>query len=107
MSIRLTRPWSPASAAGKLPGQMGVYQLGDEAGIVITIGYAGGRSTFGLRGEVETALQRHPDAVSYRVEVNSAYLSRYRELLMVHLADFGTLPPGNEALPGLGRLSPA
>jgi hypothetical protein len=86
---------------------MGVYQLGGEAGNVITIGYAGGRSTFGLRGEVETALQRHPDAVSYRVEVNSAYLSRYRELLMVHLADFGTLPPGNEALPGLGRLSPA
>ena len=107
MSIRLTKPWSPASAAGKLPGQMGVYQLGDEAGNVITIGYAGGRSTFGLRGEVETALQRHPDAVSYRVEVNSAYLSRYRELLLVHLADFGTLPPGNEALPGLGRLSPA
>ena len=107
MSVRLTKPWSPAGAAGKLTGQMGVYQLGDEAGNVIAIGYAGGRSTFGLRGEVETALKRHPDAVSYRVEVTSAYLSRYRELLMVHLADFGSLPPGNEAVAGLGRLSPA
>jgi hypothetical protein len=107
MSIRLNKPWSPAGAAGKLSGQMGVYQLGDEAGNVITIGFAGGRSTFGLRGSVEAAFARHPDAVCYRVEVNSAYLSRYRELLMLHLADFGSLPPGNEPLPGLGRLSPA
>jgi hypothetical protein len=107
MSVRLTKPWCPASAVGKLTGQMGVYQLGDAAGNVIAIGYAGGRSTFGLRGAVGTALERHRDASCYRVEVNSAYLSRYRELLMLHQADFGSLPPGNDAVPGLGRLSPA
>ncbi|NIP15345.1 MAG: hypothetical protein GWM88_11765 [Pseudomonadales bacterium] len=107
MSVRLTKPWLPASALEKLTGQMGVYQLGDEAGDVIAIGYAGGRSTFGLRGAVATALERHPEASCYRVEVNSAYLSRYRELLMVHQADFGSLPPGNAAVPGLGRLSPS
>ncbi len=107
MGIRLSKPWRPASAVDELPGQVGVYQLGDAAGAIVAIGYAGGRSTFGLRGAVGAALERHPDASCFRVEVNSAYLSRYRELLMLHQADFGSLPPGNEAVRGLGRLSPA
>lgn len=107
MGIRLTKPWMPASAAMGLSGQLGVYQLGDAEGKVVCIGYAGGRSSFGLRGAVGGAFDRHPEASCFRVEVNSAYLSRYRELLMLHQADFGSLPPGNDAVPGLGRLSPA
>ena len=107
MGIRLSKPWMPAGAVVGLSGQVGVYQLGDAAGNVVSIGYAGGRSPFGLRGAVGAALERHPDASCFRVEVNSAYLSRYRELLMLHQADFGSLPPGNDPVPGLGRLSPA
>jgi len=42
-----------------------------------------------------------------RYEVNTAYLTRYQELLMTHRADHGALPPGNaEEKLRLGRLSP-
>ena len=87
--------------------QLGVYQLADSRGRVTLIGYAGGRSRFGLRGEVGDHLGR-ADATTFRVEATSAYLSRYRELLMVHVADHGVLPDGNREDPGrIGRLSPA
>jgi hypothetical protein len=44
----------------------------------------------------------------FRVEVNQQYTSRYQELLMLHVADHGSLPAVNQTdpPPRLGRLSP-
>ena len=112
MALRLDKPWRPldAETAGKLPGQLGIYQIADDGGQVIYIGYAGGRSLFGLRGKLEDEVaNRRAGAAQFRVEVNMQYMTRYLELLMVHKADHGTLPRDNEAegAPRLGRLSPA
>lgn len=109
MSIRLEKSWIPLSreSVAEVPGHMGVFQLGASDGDVIYIGMAGGRSLFGLRGELE-ALLDSTAATRFRYEVNTAYLTRYRELLMIHRADFGRLPAENkeEDAAGLGRLSP-
>lgn len=104
----MTRPggWSEARQAGALPGHMGVYELADDAGRVLYIGCAGGRSRFGLRGEVCDALARIEGASRFRVEITTAYLTRHRELLMRHRAAHGALPAANAPVPGLGRLSP-
>lgn len=110
--LRLEKAWESidATLAGEarapLHGEMGVYQLADAAGEVIFIGYAGGASPFGLRGEIAAFEERAPDAVSVRFEITTAYLSRYQELLMLHVADHGGLPRCNPAQQ-LGRLSPA
>ena len=107
--VRLDKPWRPLDAAtvADLRGELGVYQLADDAGRLLRIGYAGGRSLFGLRGELGAALAAG-EAARFRVEVTAQYLSRYEELLMVHKADFGALPAGNgaDARRRLGRLSP-
>ena len=115
MAIRLTKRWRALEAGevARLPGQLGVYQVARGAGgpggdgEVLCIGVAGGRSRFGLRGELEAELARRGPGFRFRVEVNTQYHTRYRELLMVHRADHGALPPENEAPPGLGRLRPA
>ncbi len=109
MQLRLTKPWLDLSqeAIRDLPGQLGVFQLANAAGEVVYVVYAGGRELFGLR----SALARHRElgtgsATSFRYEVNMQYQSRHRELLMLHLADHGTLPAGNtdaHAIP-LGRI---
>lgn len=106
--LRSGKPWSPCEPGvlERLPGHMGVYELADAEGTVLLIGYAGGRSRFGLRGEISAAVERTPGAACFRYEVTTAYLTRYQELLMVHQATFGRLPPGNAPEPGLGRLSP-
>jgi hypothetical protein len=109
MGIRLAKPWLPLSpeAVRALPGQLGVFMLGDAEGRVLHIGYAGGRALFGLRSAVEEASRRHPAAARFRCEVTMQYQSRYRELLMLHVADHGALPEGNrEERIKLGRLSP-
>jgi hypothetical protein len=107
--VRLDKPWRDLTAenVARLAGELGVYQLADIDGHVLRIGYAGGRSLFGLRSELSSAVARN-EAAQFRVEVTAQYLSRYEELLMVHKADFGTLPPGNssDARRRLGRLSP-
>ena len=110
MSIRLEKAWidlTPDTVAA-LSGELGVYQLAGEDGRILRIGYAGGRSLFGLRGELAKALKEHGTTrVKFRIEVNHQYLSRYEELLMIHMADHGSLPVGNEAETKrkLGRLS--
>lgn len=107
--VRLDKPWTDltcesADAAG---GHLGVYELADADGRVVRIGYAGGKSLFGLRGVLREHAERN-DAAAFRHEVTTAYMSRYRELLMVHLADHGRLPESNEDEPGrVGRLRPA
>lgn len=107
LAVRLDKPWRPLSGLepGDLPGQLGVFELGDEAGRVLFIGYAGGKSRFGLRSEIMAAADAVPAAQSVRYEVTTAYHSRYRELLMAHVADHGGLPPANPPMT-LGRLSP-
>ncbi len=110
MAIRMQKPWidlTPESVAA-LTGELGVYQLADADGNVLRIGFAGGRSLFGLRGELGKAQQEAAGrSLRFRVEVNHQYTSRYEELLMVHMADHGRLPEGNahEAKRKLGRLS--
>ncbi len=105
MSVELDKPWQACTGTGALPGHMGVFELADADGEVIFIGYAGGLSRFGLRGEIEAAAAQQ-GAAAFRYEVTTAYLTRYQELLMVHRARHGTLPPGNHDVSGLGRLSP-
>ena len=109
MGVRLEKPWrdlTPANVAA-LAGELGVYQLADAEGRIVRIGYAGGRTLFGLRSELQAALDAG-EAAKFRTEVTAQYLSRYEELLMVHQADHGSLPPGNAAdsRRRLGRLSP-
>jgi len=107
VAIRLEKPWQELAGVRDLPGHMGVFELADARGRVIYVGFAGGRSQFGLRGEVTAAVAQMPTASGFRVEVTTAYLTRWQELLMVHRADHGQLPVGNDAVTGLGRLSPA
>jgi hypothetical protein len=107
--VRMHAPWIPLDEANveAVGAHMGVYELGTD-GEVGLIGFAGGRSLFGLRGELRRAL-RQPQwsGASFRYEVTTAYLSRYKELLMVHVADHGSLPASNTADgDGLGRMSP-
>lgn len=105
MSIRLEKPWRPRSEALQLSGQLGVFQLADADGVLVYIGVADARSLFGLRSAVADAFERLPMAVQFRVESTSAYHTRYRELLMIHVADHGALPPANPKI-ALGRLHP-
>jgi hypothetical protein len=111
MRLRLDKPWQPltSEAATKLPGQLGVYQIADAAGKILFIGQAGGRSPFGLRSELQREHAERSAGCQFRVEVNQQYRSRWFELLMLHQADHGGLPPDNakNPPPNLGRLSPA
>jgi hypothetical protein len=109
LAIRLIKPWQrlTAEAVRGLPGQLGVFQLGNADGTVIYIGYAGGRSLFGLRSAVDAARVAIAGATQFRHEITMQYLSRYKELLMLHVADNGKLPAHNRDAPtSLGRLSP-
>lgn len=110
--IRMIKPWRPLTSAeaDKVAGNLGVYQLANDAGEVLYIGVAGGRSLFGLRGEVQAKAANPPEgATQFRLEVNTSYRTRHRELLMVYQFDNGgNLPPLNPAEDGrgLGRISP-
>ena len=107
MSIRLDKKWvSKTDAPALLRGNLGVYQLADATQHILFIGYAGGNSLFGLKGEIQAAFQEHPAAVFVRWEVTSAYMSRHKELLMLHLYDHHAWPPENKPTP-LGQLRPA
>ena len=111
MRLRLDKPWKPLTPeeATRLPGQLGVYQIGDAAGAILFIGEAGARSPFGLRSELQRQAAERGPGCQFRVEVNQQYRSRWLELLMLHKADHGTLPADNakNPPPNLGRLSPA
>jgi hypothetical protein len=108
MTIRLNKPWLPldASALAALPGQLGVFEFADASGEVIFIGRADARSLFGLRSEIAKHAEAVADARAYRLEITTAYHTRYLELLMVYHADHARLPTHNEPMPTLGRLSP-
>ena len=108
MSIWLDKPWLPltSEAITALPAQLGVYEVADDDGNVVRIGYAGGRETFGIR----TALERElagGSVTRFRLEFNHGYMSRWEELLMAHMARHGSLPAANAAEESrIGRLHP-
>lgn len=107
MAIRLDKPWRELceSEIARVGGQLGVYELGDENGAIVYIGFAGGRSLFGLAGELKEKLGA---AEQFRLEITSAYTTRHRELLMIYFADHGAYPRNNTDVESmrLGRLSP-
>ena len=107
MAVRLAKEWIPvAEVLASLKGNLGVFQLANADRKVVFTGFAGGRSQYGLKGEVAAALELHQDVAFARFEVTTAYHTRYRELLMAHVADHGELPKLNEPI-RLGKLSPA
>ncbi|HWZ42797.1 MAG TPA: hypothetical protein VNW97_04940 [Candidatus Saccharimonadales bacterium] len=106
----MNKTWTPLTPekVQRLSGQLGIYQIQAPTGQTVFIGYAGGRSLFGLRGELTKELASRDPGYSFRMEVNMQYMTRYKELLMVHAADHGELPLGNRESPAprLGRLRP-
>ena len=79
MSVRMQKNWLPFDEhhIGQVKGQLGVFQIGDEHGQVQYIGCADARSLFGLKGELQSWSGK---AHSFRIEVTSAYQTRYRGL---------------------------
>lgn len=95
----LTKPWQTFDPADtrRLPGATGVFELAAADGHVLYVGFAGGKSRFGLRGEIAARMARLPEACMFRFEVNTMYLTRYVELLETYLAANGDLPAANHA----------
>ena len=111
MAVRMDKAWRPLTVeeAKRLAGNLGVYQLGNDAGEILYIGAATGLSLYGLRGEVVAKAEAPPAGVTqFRVEVNSAYPTRHGELLAAFMHDHGRLPEHNTDIDParLGRLSP-
>ena len=108
MHLRLDKPWRPLTDASlaDVPAQLGVYQLANALEEVVLCSFAGGNTTFGLRGELQREHRERPDARFYRFEVTMQYWSRHKELLMLHQNDHGGIPEWNDPEP-LGRLDPA
>ncbi len=113
----LNKPWqewrSGREHERRLSNTLGVYEIADEGGEVVYIGFAGGRSLFGLRGELKKHFEGTANATTaergrrFRYEVNMQYMSRFRDLLQRFNEDNGRLPPGNEQpgeyVPTLGK----
>ena len=111
LSLRLHKPWHELAESELVEESTatGVYQLADEEGRIVDIGYAGARSRFGLREVLEQCLTQSSKPLKYRVEVNHNYLSRFRELLLVHRYDYGELPVevSRRGIDVHGRLNPS
>jgi hypothetical protein len=106
LSIRAA--WQPLDRehAEALIATLGVYEIADAAGRTLMIGYAGGRSRFGLRSVITQLIGGK--GTQFRVEYNMQYISRWKELLMYSRLTTGALPPLNSGDDGfrLGRLGP-
>jgi hypothetical protein len=111
----LAKPWQTWDPAllKKIPGTLGVFEIGDANGVVLYVGMAGGRTRFGLRERIadcftgKVAPSLAVSARLYRHEVNMMYTTRWIELLERHQHQHGALPAANiesgESLPRLGR----
>lgn len=111
MAVRLNKTWMPFDKAhiDTLSGHLGVYQLGNEHGDIVYIGVAGGRSRFGLKGELTTKLDEPVvGATCFRIEINMSYRTRHLELLQAFVHDHGRLPAANTDvdIASLGRIRP-
>ena len=108
----MSKPWIDLTAdhIAALPAQLGVYELADQDATIVRIGYAGGRELFGLQSaltaELDARVETGGAPLLFRHELTHGYLTRWEELLMVHQALHGELPPGNadRVLP-VGRLA--
>ena len=62
MSIRLDKPFQELNLEniGRIQAQMGVYQLAEPDGTIIYVGYSGGRSLFGLNGDLKKEWKTEP-----------------------------------------------
>ena len=72
MAVRLDKDWIPfrAQHVDAMACHLGVFQLGNDDGDIVYIGVAGGRSRFGLKGELQSHLAAPPlGATCYRFEV--------------------------------------
>ncbi len=101
----MDRPWLPLTpdSIDTLPAQLGVYEVGNASGEVVKIGYAGGRTRFGMRSALLDELGAGTGVV-FRHEFTHGYLTRYEELLMVHAAVHGAVPSGTGDGRPIGRL---
>ena len=111
MAVRMDKPWVALTPENvrKLAAHLGVYQLGNADGDILYIGVAGGRSLFGIKGELERIVeQAPPGATHFRHEVTMAYRTRHIELLQAYVNDHGGLPAANTDvdISSLGRLRP-
>ncbi|QKR99295.1 hypothetical protein F9288_06290 [Sphingomonas sp. CL5.1] len=107
--LGIREAWRPFNqeAISELSAVLGVYEIGNSTGETLRIGYAGGRSLFGLRSELVDLLNASvPDGCCFRVECNMQYMSRWKELLMDHVARHGSIPPLNppEDATNIGQL---
>jgi hypothetical protein len=95
-ALQIRSAWRPLeqAATGTLESAVGVYEI-RVGNIVQLIAYAGGRSLFGLRGELSARIGSIPGA-EFRAEVTTAYMTRWHELLGAYLATHGSPPPGND-----------
>ena len=66
MAVRMDKSWLPLSGknVAKLAAHLGVYQLANDDGEILYIGMAGGRTLFGLKGELQKALDEPPQGVT-------------------------------------------
>lgn len=94
--LQIRGAWRPLELAetSRIEPAVGVYEVRVD-GVLHEISYAGGRSLFGLRGELGGRVGTWPGA-EFRAEVTTAYLTRWHELLAARLAETGTVPPGND-----------
>lgn len=91
--VKADAGWLPltAKAVAGIPASTGVYQI-REGGVVVDIGFAGGLTTFGLRGVLAEIATRSAGHEEFRFEVHSQYTSRFLELLLMHKVMTGGLP---------------
>jgi len=102
--------WGPE--AHRLSGSNGIYEIADEAGRLLYVGYAGSRARYGLRGKLmehfsdrELNPEIRDKARFFRYEVTSSYLSRWTEVIGRY-NQLGRLPPANEKTGELPRRMP-
>ncbi|WP_423920461.1 DUF7508 domain-containing protein [Candidatus Poriferisodalis sp.] len=111
MGIRLEKPWQRLhdEVIAVLPAQLGVYHVADADSTVLSVGFAGAREPFGMQSALRREIEQLGQAArQFRCEFTSNYRSRWDELLMLHLADYGELPtPQRDQAQRVGRLSPA
>ena len=109
MAVRLDKPWRDLNAENlaRVTGHLGVYQLANDAGDILYIGVAGGRTRYGLKGEISKALDAPPPGVTkFRFEVNMSYRTRHAELLEAYVKDDrrrGTTDPRDEQIERRGK----
>lgn len=117
--MTIDKPWQTPDAATlhAIPGVLGVYEIADADGLLLLIGFAGGREPFGLRskigghfGDDELNPVLRERAAQFRWESNQQYTTTRLEMLMRYLDEHDDdWPPGNAAggwedRPTLGRL---